>query len=74
MSTETVVRALAIRQHGVVARRQLIDAGVPSYAIDNRVRNGRLEILYRGIYRVGPVPGDLERERRRFSRAVTGPS
>jgi very-short-patch-repair endonuclease len=54
---------LAAGQYGVVARDQLVEAGVPRYAIDNRVRNGRFESLHRGVYRVvGPVRGALERE------------
>jgi very-short-patch-repair endonuclease len=60
--TATIID-LAAGQHGVVARYQLVAAGVPAYAIDNRVRNGRLESLHRGVYRVvGPVRAALERE------------
>ncbi len=61
MSADEVIRELAARQHGVVGRRQLLEAGVPVYAIDNRVRNRRLETLYRGVYRVGPLRDRLER-------------
>lgn len=62
MDTDAEIRALARRQHGVVARRQLLGVGVPTHAIDTRVRNRRLEPLYRGVYRVGPLRSRFERE------------
>lgn len=49
------IRDLASRQHGVVARSQLLQEGVPAHRIDYRLRCGRLHPLYRGVYRVGPV-------------------
>jgi hypothetical protein len=44
------------RQHGVVARWQLIEAGVAEYDIDNRVRRGVLLSMHRGVYRVRGAP------------------
>ncbi len=44
---------LAAEQHGVVARRQLISAGVGSSAIDRRIRNRFLFTTFRGVYSVG---------------------
>jgi hypothetical protein len=47
---------LARRQHGVVARRQLVEAGWSGEEIDWRIRNGRLHQLHRlcpGVYAVG---------------------
>jgi very-short-patch-repair endonuclease len=44
---------LVERQHGVVARRQLIDLGVARKTIDRRVASGRLHPLWRGVYAVG---------------------
>jgi very-short-patch-repair endonuclease len=45
--------ALARRQHGVVARAQLIELGVSPQAIKHRVAKGRLHPLWRGVYAVG---------------------
>jgi very-short-patch-repair endonuclease/predicted transcriptional regulator of viral defense system len=44
---------MARRQHGLVARRQLIDAGVGPRAIDERIGRGRLHVVHRGVYAVG---------------------
>jgi very-short-patch-repair endonuclease/predicted transcriptional regulator of viral defense system len=44
---------LARRQHGVVARRQLLRLGFTSKAIKHRVRSGRLHPVVRGVYAVG---------------------
>ncbi len=45
--------ALAERQHGVVARRQLLALGIRRGAIDARLRSGRLHAVHRGVYAVG---------------------
>jgi very-short-patch-repair endonuclease len=60
--TDGVIRALAARQHGVVRRAQLLEAGVAPHAVAYRVAKGRLHPLHRGVYRVGPVAAPLERE------------
>lgn len=49
----TAVADLAGRQHGVVARRQLLDLGVPSSRISRWSREGYLHSLHRGVYAVG---------------------
>lgn len=41
------------RQHGVVARSQLLDFGIGSRSIEHRVAKGRLYPLWRGVYAVG---------------------
>jgi very-short-patch-repair endonuclease len=51
--------ALTKRQHGVVARRQLLAIGLSEKAVDRRVARGRLHVVTRGIYAVGRP--DLER-------------
>ena len=44
---------LAGRQHGVVARSQLMELGMGRRAIDERLRRGRLHLLHRGVYAAG---------------------
>jgi very-short-patch-repair endonuclease len=44
---------LSSRQHGVVARPQLVDLGLTDSAINCRLHNGRLHRLHRGVYAVG---------------------
>ena len=44
---------LAGRQHGVVARRQLLALGFNKREIEHRVSRGRLHLVMRGIYAVG---------------------
>jgi very-short-patch-repair endonuclease/predicted transcriptional regulator of viral defense system len=44
---------LAARQHGVVARRQLVALGITDTAIAYRVRTARLHRLHQGVYAVG---------------------
>jgi very-short-patch-repair endonuclease len=47
------IAALAERQHGVVARRQLLALGLSADAIGRRLRAGRLHSIHRGVYAVG---------------------
>jgi len=52
------IAALAARQGGVVARRQLLGLGLSSAAIGRRIEGGRLHPLARGVYAVGhPLVG-----------------
>ena len=44
---------MAARQHGVITRRQLLDAGWTSSAIDRARRDGRLHGIHRGVYALG---------------------
>jgi predicted transcriptional regulator of viral defense system/very-short-patch-repair endonuclease len=44
---------LARRQHGVVARQQLLKLGMSEEAIEVRIRAGRLHPLHAGVYAVG---------------------
>ena len=47
------VAVLAHRQHGLVARRQLLALGMGTGAIDARLAGGRLQVVHRGVYAVG---------------------
>lgn len=44
---------LVRRQHGVIARAQLLALGLSSEAIEHRIASGRLHRLWRGTYAVG---------------------
>src|SRR4051794_13335486 len=44
---------LVARQHGVVARRQLLELGLQSQAIKRRIASGRLHTVMPGVYAVG---------------------
>lgn len=57
---DRVIADLAARQHGVVARWQLLDAGVTSRQIKLRLKICRLHEIHRGVYLVGhKVPPPL---------------
>ena len=47
------VWTLVRKQHGVIARCQLIELGFSSKAIEHRMREGRLHPVGRGVYAVG---------------------
>jgi very-short-patch-repair endonuclease len=53
---DRLLGAIAAQQHGMVARRQLVDAGLEEHEIAYRVRTGRLIRRHRGVYAVGHVP------------------
>jgi very-short-patch-repair endonuclease len=50
---DELIAALAERQHGVVARRQLVPLGLNRRAIGHRLERGRLHPLHQGVYAVG---------------------
>jgi hypothetical protein len=47
---------IADRQHGVVARGQLLEAGWSGSRIDRELRDGRLQRVHAGVYAVGHRP------------------
>ena len=52
-SADAAIAAIAARQHGVIARIQLLRLGLGRGAIELRVRRGRLHVIHRGVYAVG---------------------
>jgi very-short-patch-repair endonuclease len=50
---DAAIAELARRQYGVIARRQLLEAGVREDAIRYRLAIGRLHLLHQGVYAVG---------------------
>jgi very-short-patch-repair endonuclease len=50
---ERALALLAARQHGVISRRQLLDAGLGRRAIGRRVEAGRLRCIHRCVYVFG---------------------
>jgi predicted transcriptional regulator of viral defense system len=52
-SVDAEIAALAGRQHGVVATRQLAALGLPQRAVSHRAAAGRLHRVHRGVYAVG---------------------
>ncbi len=51
---------MASRQHGVVARKQLLELGVTGRAIEVRSLRGSLIAIHRGVYRVGHTAQSVE--------------
>jgi hypothetical protein len=56
LSPDRVIRWFAARQHGVVARRQLLRAGMTGREIDGRVARGALARVHRGVVADGGAP------------------
>ncbi|MDX1676021.1 MAG: type IV toxin-antitoxin system AbiEi family antitoxin domain-containing protein, partial [Longimicrobiales bacterium] len=67
---DALVAELAGRQHGVVARRQLIAEGVSPKFVDRHIASGRLRPVHRGVYLLGSLRGPLEPLRAREMAAV----
>jgi very-short-patch-repair endonuclease len=59
-TVEEVLARIARRQHGVVTRKQLLDAGVSSDEIRWRLRQGSLIRVHAGVYRVGHKAPNIE--------------
>lgn len=50
---DAAIAKLAERQHGVVARRQLVELGLGERGVDHRIASGRLHHVVPGVYAVG---------------------
>src|SRR3954451_2566191 len=55
-----IVAAIAGRQHGVVARWQLLAAGISDDWIEQRLDKGLLIRVFPGVYRVGHAAPSVE--------------
>lgn len=54
---DALILRLARVQHGIVARWQLVPAGVPRTLLDERVKRRRLERVARSVYRIPGLEG-----------------
>jgi very-short-patch-repair endonuclease len=52
-ATDVAIAALAAAQHGVVARRQLLQLGLSNELVDHRIRGERLHRLHQGVFALG---------------------
>jgi very-short-patch-repair endonuclease len=59
---QVVIAEIARVHHGVVTRRQLVDAGLSDLDVDRRLANGQLLGVHRGVFRVGHVAWSVEAE------------
>lgn len=59
---ERRIQDRAGRQHGIVTRRQLIEAGLSSAAVGRLLKAGRLRAVHRGVYLLGPMKPDRATE------------
>jgi very-short-patch-repair endonuclease len=59
-TVEDVLGRIARRQHGVVTRKQLLDAGISREEIRRRMQKGTLLVVHRGVYRVGHKAPSIE--------------
>lgn len=59
---DSAIQELAARQHGVVARAQLVEAGLSEHRIEYRLECGLLTPVYRAVYAVRAPAGRLKRE------------
>jgi very-short-patch-repair endonuclease len=50
---DTAIWTLVTRQHGAIARRQLLKLGLSPRQIERRIATGRLHPVWRGVYAVG---------------------
>ncbi len=64
---DRAISQLARKQHGVIARRQLIALGLDWYEVDYRLAQARLHQIHRGVYALGH---DALTLRRRWMAAV----
>jgi very-short-patch-repair endonuclease len=59
-TVEEILGRIARRQHGVVTRKQLLDAGISKEEIRRRIQKKALLPVHRGVYRVGHRAPSIE--------------
>jgi very-short-patch-repair endonuclease len=59
-TTDEVIAQIAARSHGVVTRRELLDAGISRAEIEHRLRKGSLLREHLGVFRVGHRAPSIE--------------
>jgi very-short-patch-repair endonuclease len=59
-TVDEIIGRIASRQHGVVTRAQLLDAGVTDKEIKRRLERKALLRVHRGVYRVGHKAPSIE--------------
>jgi very-short-patch-repair endonuclease len=59
-TVEREIGRIASKQHGLVTRAQLLDAGITSDEIRGRLRTGALLRVHRGVYRLGHLARSTE--------------
>ncbi len=62
VEVEGILRELGASQHGVATRAQLLGRGLTAHTIDGMVRAGRVVVLWRGVYQIGPLPAECAAE------------
>jgi predicted transcriptional regulator of viral defense system len=69
---DAAIAHLALRQHGLLLRAQVLDVGVTDAMIDHRIRSGRWARVCAGLYRLAGVPVSW-RQRALAACLVAGP-
>lgn len=59
---DRVIAELAVSQYGVVARHQLVSAGVSERSVDHRVNAGGLVVIHPGTYAIAGSPASWHRD------------
>ena len=59
-TVEGLIEEIATRQHGVVTRWQLLQAGLTRHMVDGRIESSHLLRIHRGVYRVGHQAPSIE--------------
>jgi REase_MTES_1575 len=72
VDTDPAIAALAVAQHGVVSRAQLLLLGLSDHHVDHRLRRRRLHRVHRGVFAVGHTALTVDGRRMAAVLAVGG--